>query len=80
MAPEMTRDSSDYLLDDSEYDVEDTASDAASSSSEDDDHRTAASLSSSAVSQQWPQSFRFIHSTLFQIVFALIEHIYLISN
>ncbi|XP_041997769.1 amino acid transporter AVT1A-like [Salvia splendens] len=60
MAPEMTRDSSDYLLDDSEYDVEDTASDAASSSSSiDDDHRTgAASLSSSAVSQQWPQSFR----------------------
>ncbi|XP_047940027.1 amino acid transporter AVT1A-like [Salvia hispanica] len=50
MAPEMTRDSLDYLLDDSEYDVEDTAS---SSSIEDD-----ASLSSSAVSQQWPQSFR----------------------
>lgn len=63
MAPE-NRDSSEYFLDDSEYDVEDTGSEAADGSSTDSDDggdtRMACSLSSSAVSQQWPQSFRYI--------------------
>ncbi|XP_057770409.1 amino acid transporter AVT1A-like isoform X1 [Salvia miltiorrhiza] len=50
-----SRESSEYLLEDCEYDV---ASDAACSSIEDDDDDHRVSLSSSAVSQQWPQSFR----------------------
>ncbi|KAH6772195.1 Transmembrane amino acid transporter family protein [Perilla frutescens var. hirtella] len=63
MTPE-TRESSEYLLEDSEYDVEDTGSEAADDGSSIDDHdgddfrMAAASLSSSAISQQWPQSFR----------------------
>lgn len=61
MAPEK-RDSSEYFLEDSDYDVEDIGWEAAEDD-DDDDQQDAIGLvsrSSSVVSQQWPRSFRYL--------------------
>lgn len=71
MAPEK-RDSSEYFLEDSDYDAEDGGSEVAEGGieEEDDDNEMTNSVdnegggvsrSSSVVSQQWPQSFRYMN-------------------